>query len=203
VRVGVLGGSFDPVHLGHLVLALRCREGADLGRVVLMVAGRPPHKRERVLAPAEHRVAMARLAARGTPWLDVDDRETRRDGPSWTLDTLSELRAERPEDELLWIIGADSLPDLPSWRNVGEIIDVAGFVVAARPGHDTDAALAALAPKLGEERVARIAANVVPMTVVDVSSTDVRRRVREGRSIRFLVPDAVREHVLENDLYRE
>lgn len=203
MKIGVLGGSFDPVHLGHLVLALRCREGAGLDRVLLMVAGRPPHKRDRALAPAAHRVAMARLAAAGCPWLDVDDRETARAGPSFTLDTVRALKAERPADSYHWIIGADTLPDLPTWKSVEAIVDEAGFVTAARPGHDTTAALDALVPALGGSRVERIAANVVPMSVVDVSSTEIRRRVRAGRSIRYLVPDTVREYIAEHGLYRE
>jgi len=203
MRIGCLGGSFDPVHLGHLALARSGRDGAALDRVVLMVAGLPPHKRGRKLAPGRHRVAMAGLAARAHPWLHVDGRETERRGPSWTLETVRALRRERPDDDLIWIIGADNLPELPSWREIDRLLDLADFVSAARPGHDTERALEELIPALGGERVRRLREGVVPMAEVDVSSTDVRRRVREGRPISRLVPPEVEAYIREHGLYAD
>lgn len=201
MRIGYLGGSFDPVHVGHLALAEACREGARLDRVVLTVAGTPPHKLDRALAPAAHRVAMARLAAGSNPSLDVDDRETRRGGPSFTVETVRALLAEREGDRLHWLIGADSLPELASWREIEALLDLVTVVTAYRPGHEPDRALRALEPRLGAERVRRLAANVLPMPLFGVSSTEIRERVREGRSIRYLVPDEVRAYIGEHGLY--
>jgi nicotinate-nucleotide adenylyltransferase len=203
MRIGLFGGTFDPVHLGHLALVEACREGAGLHRVVLVVAGAPPHKAGRPITPAVHRVEMARLAAAGHPALSVDDRETRRAGPSYTIDTLREFRAEcAPGDEVCWLIGADSLPELPSWRRAAEILDLAPVVTASRPGHDVRAGLEAVAARLGRERADRLAAGVVPMPLMGISSTDLRERAAAGRSLRYLVPDAVREYIEARGLYR-
>lgn len=198
MRIGYLGGSFDPVHLGHLALARACREGARLDRVVLVVAGRPPHKPDRRLAAAEHRVAMARLAAGDDPRLAVDERETLRSGPSFTLETVRALEAERPGDELYWLIGGDTLPELPTWREVETLADLVGFVIAARRGHDPEGGLEGLPSSLR----GRLRSVVVPMRPVDVSATEVRQRVREGRPIDDLVPEAVRRYIEEKGLYR-
>ncbi|MHC4472601.1 MAG: nicotinate (nicotinamide) nucleotide adenylyltransferase [Planctomycetota bacterium] len=199
MRIGYLGGSFDPVHLGHLALARACREGARLDRVVLVVAGRPPHKSERRLAAAEHRVAMARLAVGDDPQLAVDERETLRRGPSFTLETVRALKAERPGDELYWLIGGDTLPELPTWREVDALAGLVGFVIAARRGHDPEGELEGLPSSLR----GRLRPVVVPMRPVDVSATEVRLRVREGRSVDDLVPEAVREYIEEKGLYRD
>ena len=204
MRIGYLGGSFDPVHHGHLALAEACREGASLDRVVLVVASRPPHKRDRRLAGSAHRLAMARIACEGNPALAVDDRELRRPGVSYTVDTLRSLLEEHPpdgEDEVVWLLGADSLPELPTWREAKAVVDLVEVVTAARPGHDMQADLQALRPVLGVRRTDRLAAGIVQMPLLQISSTDLRRRVREGRSIRYLVPKEVRRYVLDHGLY--
>jgi nicotinate-nucleotide adenylyltransferase len=203
MRIGYLGGSFDPVHLGHLALAAACREGARLDLVVLVVTGTPPHKPDRRLAPAEHRLAMARLAVEGRNDLLVDARETRRDGPSYTIDTVRSLQSEHPGDELHWIIGGDTVPELTTWRAIGDLADRVGFVIAARPGHEPGAGLDTLVEHLGEERVERLRDNVVPMRPVKISSTAIRERVRKGISIDGLVPEAVRRYIESHGLYRD
>lgn len=204
MKIGCLGGSFDPVHLGHLVLAEAAREAIGLDRIVLMVAGAPPHKTGRALASAADRVEMARRAVAGHPGYAVDDRETRREGPSFTIDTVRELRAGlAPDDRLYWIVGSDTLPDLPGWKDGRELLDLVTFVTAARPDHDVGAALDSLRPEIGDEVVLRLAAHVVPMPAIGISSTGIRRRVRDGASIRWLVPDAVRAWIRERSLYTE
>jgi len=203
MRIGYLGGSFDPVHYGHLAMAEACLEGARLDRVVLVVAGSPPHKLDRTLAEAHHRVAMARIAAEGNPALEVDRRETMREGPSFTIDTVREIRAELgPGHEPVWLIGADSLPEITSWRNAPDLTNLVQIVTAARPGHDLESALAGLVPALGEASVARLSKGVVPMPLLDISSTDIRARVRDGRSTRYLLPDEVRTYIAREGLYR-
>ena len=203
MRIGYLGGSFDPVHYGHLAMAEACLEGARLDRVVLVVAGSPPHKLDRTLAGAHHRVAMARIAAEGNPALEVDRRETMREGPSFTIDTVREIRAELGRGhEPVWLIGADSLPEITSWRDAPDLVKLVQIVTAARPGHDLESALAGLAPALGDESVARLSKGVVPMPLLDISSTDIRARVRDGRSTRYLLPDGVRTSIARGGLDR-
>jgi len=201
MRIGFLGGSFDPVHRGHLELATACLEAVPLHRVVFVVAGTPPHKLGRALAPAVHRVEMVRLATREDARFAVDDRETRREGPCFTIDTVRELREAFPGDELFWIIGADTLPELPTWRDALTLLDRIAVVSATRPGFDVERALADLEASIGPDRVRALAELFVAMPPVDVSSTEVRERVRQGRSIEALVPEAVRRYVEANGLY--
>jgi nicotinate-nucleotide adenylyltransferase len=201
VRLGFFGGSFDPVHAGHLLLAESCREALGLARVTFVVAGAPPHKLSRSLAPAADRIEMVRLAVAGHPAFAVDARETVRAGPSYTIETLRELRLENPADELFWLIGADTLPELPTWREAREILEIATVATAFRPGHDPDAALSALAARFPPAAVERLRSHVVPMPLVGVSSTDLRERARGGRSLRYLTPDAVIAHIGRARLY--
>jgi nicotinate-nucleotide adenylyltransferase len=204
MRIGFLGGSFDPVHTAHLLIAESCLELAGLHEVRLLVAGRPPHKQGRRLAPPEHRLAMARLAVRGNPRLCVDERETRRSGPSFTIDSIREVLAEQaPGDRIAWIIGADSLPELVLWRSNEELLDLVDFITAVRPGVDVRTALGALLPALGAERVRRLSEGVVVMPRMEISSTDIRERIASGRSIRYLVPEAVAEYIRAHALYRD
>lgn len=203
MRTGFLGGSFDPIHMAHLMIAEACLDLAKLDHVRFVVAASPPHKQDRVLAPEKHRLAMARLAIEGNPRLLVDDREMRRSGPSWTIDTIREVLAENQGTErIAWIIGADSLPELTLWRDIEELLELVDFVTAVRPGTDVQAALESLRPKLGGERVKRLADGVILMPRMEISSTDIRARVAAGRSIRYLVPDAVADYIADHGLYK-
>jgi nicotinate-nucleotide adenylyltransferase len=203
MKVGLLGGSFDPIHMAHLVMAETALDLAGLDRVVFMVSAKPPHKLDRRLAPSHHRVAMARLATRGRPAFAVDDRELHRFGPSFTIDTVREVMADLPAgDELAFIIGADSLPELVLWRDIEALLDLVPFIIAARPGHDIAGALCTLGPRLGRDRVRALEAGVVAMPLLDISSTDIRRRIGEGRFIRYLVPHEVAEYIAREGLYR-
>jgi nicotinate-nucleotide adenylyltransferase len=133
MRIGILGGSFDPPHLGHLHVARCARDELALDEVRLIPAAIPPHKMSRELADGRHRLAMLALVARGQPWLVVDPRELERGGPSYTIDTLSALRTEgRPDDALFFLIGSDSLVDLADWRRAPEVVELATFVTVPR-----------------------------------------------------------------------
>ena len=203
MRVGYLGGSFDPVHTAHLLIAESCLEQAHLDRVVFMVSGRPPHKLVRQLADPAHRLAMVRLAIKGNPALGVDDRELHRDGPSYTVDTVRELVAESPPgEEVVWIIGGDSLGELLTWRDAKGLVDAVEIVTAARPGYDAHADAKSLEAGLGADRVRRLTAGIIPMPLMEISSTDIRSRIDEGRSIRYLVPEAVEAYIRRHGLYR-
>ena len=193
-----LGGSFNPVHVGHLAVARHAAEATGHGRVRLVVAGSPPHKPgDPAVIDAAHRVEMCRLAVAGDPLFLVDDREVRRAGPSYTADTAAELAAEtgRPPS---WLIGADLLAGLPRWHRADELLAVpprlVRFVVMNRPGHDIDW------PAL-PEIVRHLAANVVNVPQLHVSATHLRGRVAAGRSVRYLVPDPACDYITRHNLY--
>jgi len=197
VRLGILGGTFDPVHLGHLVLAEQAREQLDLGRVLWVPAGEPWRKPERPVSAAEHRLTMVRLATDGHEAFEASAMEIERGGPSYSAETLGALREQRPGSELFFILGADALQDLPNWREPERIVQLATVVVAAREGERAPPGeLEGLVPGLSK-RVAW-----VEMPRIDISASDLRRRAAEGRSLRYLVPAAVEAYIREHGLYR-
>ncbi|HZU97112.1 MAG TPA: nicotinate-nucleotide adenylyltransferase [Planctomycetota bacterium] len=193
MRIGLVGGSFNPIHRGHLAIARSAREALHLDRVILIPSARPPHKKNLDLAPAADRLAMARLAA--GPGIEVSSIELDRQGPSYTVDTLRAFHAQEPDAELTFIIGADSVPELVTWRDAKTLVGLARFAVAARPGHDLDREVTASEQALGAKFT------LVPIEPDPVSATDIRERVRAGRSIDGLVPDAVRDYIRAHHLY--
>jgi nicotinate-nucleotide adenylyltransferase len=194
--MAVMGGSFDPIHLGHLLIAERVREHLGLGSVLFIPCGRPPHKPGCDLAAAEHRFAMAVLATRDNPGFAVSRLELDRPGPSYALDTIRALRAQGgPEAEVTYILGADQALDLMTWHRAVEVVQESRFVVVPRPGSDLTQLPARLGP--AAER-----ATVLPLAELPISASDVRARVAAGRSIRYLVPESVREYILSHGLYR-
>jgi len=200
MRVGVFGGSFDPPHKGHIEVAKRALRLHSLERVVFVPANQPPHKSERRLTDCGRRMAMLRLALASEPDFEVDDVECRRGGLSYTVDTLHYFRNKYPSSELFFIIGSDSLEELPSWRRVKEVVRLARFVVVLRAGFDREV-FRRLRPLLGEEIVARMEVDMVSEPPVDVSSTEVRRRLAKGEPVSDLVDERVLEYIVENGLY--
>ncbi len=202
MRLGILGGSFDPVHYGHLLLAECAREQCSLDHVWLLPASRPPHKRRQELTAAEHRVAMLELAVAGREDMSVSTLETDRRGMSYTVDTLRAARRAEPDVELFFLMGADSLHDLPMWREASEVCSLAVPVVVRRPDV-AEPDFAALADLVAPERLEEISQWQVEMPLVDLSSTDIRRRVAAGLSIRYRTPRAVEKYIETHRLYRE
>ncbi len=200
MKVGVFGGSFDPVHLGHLILAEQCREQARLDRVLFVPAARPPHKPDRVLTPFHVRVEMLTLAISGHPAFQVDELENERPGPSYTVMTLEELKARDPAIDLRLILGGDSLIDLPLWCEPKRILELAGLLVVGRPGwsapsdRDLRASLS-----LADDFPLRI--EFVECPLIEIASRDLRKRFAAGRSVRFQLPRAVEAYVQEKRLY--
>lgn len=195
MRLGIFGGAFDPVHNGHLLLAEQCREQCQLDEVWFVPTKIPPHKAAGSLSPDADRVEMLKLATAGRPEFVVSEIELKRENVSWTVDTLRQLGEDHPDDELFFLIGADSLRDFPTWKEPGEIVKLA-TVVAVNRG---EASLGELTAGLKPE----IAANVrlVTMPGISISATDLRQRVSAGKSIRYLVPRAVEEIILARKLY--
>jgi nicotinate-nucleotide adenylyltransferase len=195
-RVGILGGTFNPPHRGHLACAGQARAQLDLDRVELVVAGRPPHKEIPGDPGVLHRLAMCRLAAAGCDWLSVSELEAGRPGPSYTITTLREIDANRPGDELTLIVGGDMAFCLPSWEEPEAILELAGLAVAERSGQRRDAVIGQLRRLRGGER-----AVFLDMPQVDVSSSQVRAAARAGRPIHHLVPDQVADYIEQRRLY--
>lgn len=198
-RTGILGGSFNPPHLGHLMMALDALELRGLDRVLFIPAAVPPHKtNHNGMVSAEHRLAMTRLAVEGEARFEVCDDEVRRGGISYTVDTVRRLKAARPDEQLFLIIGGDTLRELPTWREIGGILSLCEVITVARPGFDRDQMQPALPPPWP----ATLLAGVVEGHPMDISSTDVRERILRGRSVRYLVPQAVGAYIAGQKLYQ-
>ncbi|GAB4424459.1 MAG: nicotinate-nucleotide adenylyltransferase [Chloroflexi bacterium OHK40] len=196
-RIGIYGGTFDPIHIGHLAIAEEARVALGLSRVMVVPAARQPLKGAEG-APAEHRLAMARLACADNPAFVVDDLELRRPPPSYTIDTLRALAARLgPTAELYFVLGADAARDLPRWRSADAILALARIAVVGRPG--TTLHLPSLAAAL-PAAVGRV--TLLPGPHLDISSTELRRRIAENRPVRYLVPEPVRAYIAAHGLYR-
>ncbi len=201
-RVAFFGGSFDPPHIGHLLVAEHARETLGLKRVNLLVTAQSPHRDGKSsTASALQRLAMARLAVQGNTGLGVDDREIRRGGKSYTIDTARELAGQHPQSRPLFIIGGDMLADLPRWRAIHALLEIADFAPVFRPGHGREV-LALLRRRLGRVIAARLESLIVRMPSVEISSSDIRARIGAGRSVRYLTPDSVIRFIRRRRLYR-
>ncbi len=197
-RLGVFGGSFDPVHLGHLWLAETCREECSLDEVWFLPCGQAPHKPLGTLTAGRLRAEMLELAVAGDPRFGVCRIELDRSGPSYTVDTLRQLRDEDATRELFFLLGADSLIDLPLWREPHTILELA-TVVAVNRGRQSPPDWTTLEQRLGP--VVRERVKLVTMPAIDISATELRERVRTGRSLRFRVPRAVEAYIRQHGLY--
>jgi nicotinate-nucleotide adenylyltransferase len=194
-RVGLMGGTFDPIHQGHLEAATAALECAALDEILLVPAGKPPHKRG-TRASAGDRLEMSRLAAAGRAGFGVWDWEARRSGPSYTVDTLRAFRAERPADEPFLVLGWDAARDLRSWRQPEAVLQLAGLVVVARPGLDSPTPEALRAAGIDPDRVI-----LCLVATPDVAATSIRRRASRHESLDGLVPAAVEDYIQQRGLY--
>ena len=200
MRLGIFGGSFDPVHYGHLLLAETCREQCRLDRIWFLPAAVPPHKQSKVLAPAKARVEMLELALSGNEHFAVSTLELDRGGVSYTVETLRTIAAQQPGDALFFLMGADSLYEMLSWREPAEICRLAVPVVVHRadsPPPD----FAVLGNLVSSERLAEIRSHQVEMPIIDLSSTDLRSRAAAGQSLRYRTPRAVEKYIEAQRLY--
>jgi nicotinate-nucleotide adenylyltransferase len=195
-RLGILGGTFDPPHIAHLVMADQARDQLKLARVLFVPAGDPPHKRARAVTPAELRAAMVQLAIAGHAAFELSRVDLDRPGPHYTADTLALIHAAHPDAELYLLVGEDSLRDLLKWHAPERVVAQARFAVMRRPGVDVD--LRAL-----EAALPGVAARVswVDAPRLDIASHDIQRRARAGCSIRYLVPRAVEAFIAQEGLY--
>jgi len=198
MRVGVLGGTFDPIHIGHLVSAEEAWVELKLERVVFIPAGLPPHKLDHVMSPVEHRLAMVELAIASNPHFAVSRIDIDRFGPCYTVDTIELLRDEwGPGVKIYFIMGSDSLLDILTWHNPRRLIRLCRFAVVSRPGYQVDLdELDALLPGVASR------VHMLNAPQLAISSTDIQRRVREGLSIKYQVPEAVEDYIYQHKLYQ-
>lgn len=198
MRVGILGGTFDPVHTGHIRVAEEVMSRLGLGKVIFVPAGQPWLKAGGPIAPAKHRVQMVRLAIAGRPGFELSLVEIERPGPSYTIDTIQDLRAQLGEEvELFFILGCDNLAQLHKWKDAVRLISLCRLVAVPRPGCEM--------PELKklEEALPGISASVIALDKpeIDISATEIRKRAEHGLSVRGLVPDAVADYIRQHKLY--
>nr|WP_318152270.1 nicotinate-nucleotide adenylyltransferase [Nocardioides hwasunensis] len=192
-RVGVMGGTFDPIHHGHLVAASEVQAWFDLDEVVFVPTGDPWQKSDRDVTEAEHRYLMTVVATAANPRFNVSRVDIDREGKTYTIDTLRDLKAEMPDAELFFITGADALADIFTWRDADELFELANFVGVTRPGYAMDPEALANIPS---DRV-----TMVEIPALAISSTDCRSRKRRGEPVWYLVPDGVVQYIAKHDLY--
>ncbi len=200
-RIGIMGGSFDPVHMGHLVIAQDAAERLELSEVVFVPAAIPPHKQHIQQVDAEHRLNMLKLAVEQDLRFSVSEIELQRGGVSYTIETVRALQAERPDVEWVLIVGGDTLVDLHNWYKIDELLELCEVASFLRPGDDS---LAAVSEKimLSDAQRECLLGNVIDAHLIEISSTEIRMRIAEGLSIRYLVPPEVEMYIFEHGLYR-
>lgn len=191
MKVGVLGGTFNPPHMAHLVAAESVRDHLKLDKVLFVPAAIPPHKLKEEIIPAWHRLEMVRLAIGDNPLFEVCDIELHRKGPSYTIDTILELKREFPTDDFHFIVGIDLLIDFDTWKKPNKILEECKVVAMNRPGFDL--------AMVDKDLLLRV--ELVNIPSVDISSTSIRRRVKSGRSIKYLVSAEVEEYIYANSIY--
>lgn len=199
----LVGGSFNPIHNGHLIVARAVAEQLDAERVVFIPSGNPPHKTGDDLADAVDRLAMVRLAIAGEPGLEVSDIEIRRSGPSFTILTIEDYRKTlQPGQILYWLIGSDTLTELHTWHRATDLVNMCRIATAVRPGFESPD-LTVLEQTLSPEQVRQLQADILATPRIDISATAIRQRIAAGQSIRYLVPDPVREYIESHGLYAQ
>lgn len=197
MKIGICGGTFDPIHTGHLLIAEAAREQLGLSRVLFIPNGNPPHKRDAVIAPAVHRMEMVRLAVADNPYFEPDEREIKGD-VAYAVDTLTQLKHENPGDVFVYIIGGDTLSELTTWRRFSELFAMCRFAAYPREGfarEDTEAQAERLHDQYGLEY------DLLAGPRFDLSSTDLRERIGRDASLRYLLPDRVARYIEKHGLY--
>ena len=199
-KIGIMGGTFDPIHTGHLVTAEAVRIEYGLEKVLFIPAANPPHKQTSQITPAMQRYLMTVMATYSNAHFYVSPIEIERPGLSYTVDTLRTLIEQYGDKtEFYFIIGADTVIDLPTWYNIDQLLELAYFIAAARPGCSCSCSLDEVIEKFGDKGRNKIQRLTTPE--LEISSTDIRERVRQGRSIKYIVPESVESYILKEALY--
>lgn len=187
-RIGILGGTFNPIHIGHLAIAQTAQEKFNLDKVIFVPSYRPPHRNIVKLASAEERFHMVRLGTKSNPLFEVSDFEIKRRGKSYSIDTVEHFRKVYYKGaKLFFIIGTDNFAELPTWKQINDILKIVSFIVVNRPGHKI--------------RSSKIRHHLVNMPGMDISASHIRRRISQGKSIKYLVPESVFRYIKRKKLY--
>lgn len=198
----LFGGTFDPIHYGHLLVSRNAAEQLAVEKIILIPAAQPPHKQQLGLTAVQERLGMTRLAVEDDELFEVSDCELQRSGPGYTLDTVRYFRERYgAQKRLYWLIGADTIKDLPYWYKIEQLVEECTIVTAGRPNCAT-ANLSFLEKKLDGNQITHLRKHILDTPLVDISSTTIRKRVREGLPISYLVPTKVRDYIVEHELYR-
>lgn len=194
MRIGILGGTFNPIHNAHLVVAAEVAQGFSLDKIIFVPSYLPPHKNDPDIAPSQDRFQMCLLATKSNPSFSVSSLELERGGKSYSIETVKEFLNIYGEDtKLYFITGADAILEISTWKDIEELFQLCEFIVASRPGFQTD--------KIDKHVLERT--HLIKVPALDISSTDIRRRVREGRNIKYLVPEEVEEYIYKHKLYSQ
>lgn len=188
MKIGILGGTFNPIHIGHLILAEEAREKLGLKKIIFVPTFLPPHKDNSNIAPASDRLTMIKLAIEGNKYFIVSDLEIKRNGRSYTIDTIKEFKEKFGSDDLYFIIGSDLLKYLEEWKDLNEIIKIVKFIAATRPGYPLEKIPSYI--------------NTLPIRAVDVSAFEIRECVKENKSFRYLLPERVYNYIKKRGLYK-
>ncbi len=198
-EICLMGGTFDPIHYGHLVVAEEVRQQFALPKVLFIPAARPPHKAGKIISEPEHRVQMTKLATASNPYFDVSTLEVERQGLSYTVDTVKEIKRMYGVKRIYFITGADAVLEILSWKEADTLLGLCTFIAATRPGYDLHqlADILKLLPK-------EVLKNIVPLEVpaLSISSSNIRKRVRENKSIKYLLPESVEEYIVKTKIYQ-
>ena len=202
-RIGIMGGTFNPIHHGHMVTAQEALDQFSLDRVVFIPTGDPPHKVEDLLAHAEDRYLMTVIAISSNDSFFVSRAEIDRRGKSYTIETVKELRNTYGADaELFFITGADAILEILTWKNTDEIVTLAKFIAATRPGYDLSKIEGLKSTLFRSEKEADEGISIMEIPALAISSTDIRKRIKQGRPINYLVPEGVNNYIIKHGLYR-
>ena len=199
-KIGIFGGSFDPIHFGHLILAERCRDLAELDKVLFVPAFQSPLKSERPSISDDQRVGLLKLAISGHPQFEWSSIEIDRQSVSYTVETLGELKKIYPDDELFFLLGSDSLAGFARWKSPETICELAQLLVINRPGFPRPD-LEVLKKQLGDEKIEKIEQHIIASPLIEISSSEIRRRIAASESIRYLMPHACAKHIQHQKLY--
>lgn len=199
MKIGIMGGTFNPIHLGHLFISEYIRMNAPLDKVIFIPSGNPPHKDKKDLVSAKHRYNMVLLATEDNPFFEVSSIEMDRDGNSYTIDTVHELNRKYPNDDFYFIIGGDSLHELTKWKKATKLLETVSFIVIGRQGIDEESNL----NKIEEyKRLFNASIYYLDAPLIEVSSTNIRNNLKEGKSIKYMVDSKVEEYIKDYDLYK-
>ncbi|MBS4537159.1 nicotinate-nucleotide adenylyltransferase [Clostridium sp. D2Q-11] len=199
IKIGLMGGTFNPIHIGHLVMAEEIRKGFGLDKVLFIPTGNPPHKLIEGQVSSEDRYIMTLLATASNEHFEVSDIETKRIGTSYTVDTIKELKEIYPMAEFYFITGADAILEIETWKNTKELLDSCKFIAATRPGYNMNELKSGI-QKLEKKYNRQISS--LSIAPIDLSSTDIRKRLKVGKTVKYMIPDSVINYINKKNLYR-